>query len=291
MSSMIDIDSFDDVIRYSGLGGFVAIEFASQQLHQICIRPGLLRTLCEDVGATVTHTHCSMKQLKQVCFLASSFPGEAWLLGTTQATDNFIKHGLSAISVLPADAEPWLRTSSFGVTPEEARHLTSMIEGLERNPDTWQPLPDAPHIDAEHELYIQLQAPLSFELAGVSITFGFVDLYITWEAGELLLCVGVSINSGLLDVLTERLRSLLHELVQNRYAILFPIDHRNGIDNTLQRPLGGGIRLAGFGFGYMWLGGCRGEDRPEILVILRSLVSEGQMRCLLALQKNQTATA
>jgi len=215
---------------------------------------------------------CSIKKLKQVCGVASLFPGQAWEMSAAEDTDNFIDCGLRAIpKLLSTQAAPCLRVSSFDLTPHETRHLAHLVEGLENNPDTYQPLPDAPHIDGEHEFYLQLQAPLLFQSGNKrSVQFGFLDLYITWEAGELILCVGVSdIATGFPEVVQEGF--------QKRCAVLFPVDHRDGIN--LHGPLGG-ICLPGFDFGFSWFDTW--HDAPRILPILRSLVSEGQVRCLVA---------
>jgi len=265
LSSITNRPVFDEIIRYSGLCGFLPIECASRQHQQKCNNEVLLRRLCDDVGVHVTQ-QCSIKKLKQVCGVAFLFPGQAWEMSATEDTDNFINCGLRAIPKLRStEAGPLLRVSSFDLTPNETRHLTHLVEGLENNPDTYQPLPDAPHIDDEHEFYLQLQAPLLVQFGKLSVQFGFLDLYITWEAGELILCVGVS------------LCEVVQEAFQKRCAVLYPVDHRDGIN--LHGPLGG-IWLPGFDFGFSWFDTW--HDARRILPILRSLVSEGQVRCLVA---------
>ena len=72
--------------------------------------------------------------------------------------------------------------------------MTSLIEGLKSGIRAWQPLPGAPHGDGG-EFYLHLQAP--FFLGHSQVLFGWVDLYITWEEGELMLCFGVSLNEDL----------------------------------------------------------------------------------------------
>mmetsp|Transcript_11341 Transcript_11341/g.20107 ORF Transcript_11341/g.20107 Transcript_11341/m.20107 type:complete len:345 (+) Transcript_11341:66-1100(+) len=274
LSSLTHLRVFDEIIRYAGFCGFLPTQCASRQHQQKCNNDVLLRRLSEDVGVHLTQ-QSSIKKLKQACCVASFFPGQAWEMCTTKETDNFITCGLRAITKLPKDAGPLLRVSSFTLTPNEARHLTHMVDGLESDPDTYQPLPDAPHIDQHHEFYLQLQAPLSIELGKLSIPFGALDLYITWESGELLLCVGVSgIAHGFPEIVQEEFR--------NRCAILYPVDHQDG---KFHEP--GCIHLAPFDFGNPWFD-CW-DDTPKILPVLRSLVSEGQVRCLLAFPKKQSA--
>jgi len=285
--------AFVEVIRYCGMVGLSHIECASEALHQICsVTCGahVLRALCEDVGACVKLDLFSFDlhrvYWKKLCFVATAFPGESWTMSSTGAIANFIQTGLKAIPSMPPNTL-FVRVAPFNLTPYEVKHLTSLIEGMTRIRHDWRPAPDAPHGE-DHEFYLQVQAP--FSMLGSQHVMGFVDIYITWEEGEFIVCFGVSLHEALSSV------DQFCDLFEDKGAMLFPVDHgflfAKKADST--KPpwaKAGGIRLPAFGFGYDCSGTSETTEDLDLqrnLAILRGLVSGAeQFRFLLGIQSRK----